>query len=75
MICHGGNGTIYNGILNQVYMLCLSNHFEQEWNIDAVEKNGYGLSADEFTEADWKAHIDACCTYSYTRWASSRSPS
>ena len=59
MICHGGNGTIYHGIINQVYMLCLPAHFEQEWNIDALERNGYGKSADKFTELDWRIEIDA----------------
>jgi len=59
MICHGGNGTIYHGIFNQVYMLCLSSHFEQEWNIDALERIGYGKSADKFTEQDWKIEIEA----------------
>ncbi|MEJ5961868.1 glycosyltransferase [Pedobacter immunditicola] len=59
MICHGGNGTIYHGIINQVYMLCLSSHFEQEWNIDALERNGYGKSADSFTEQDWRNEIEA----------------
>jgi UDP:flavonoid glycosyltransferase YjiC (YdhE family) len=64
MICHGGNGTIYQGILNHVYMLCLSSHFEQEWNINALEKNGYGKSAEDFTEDEWKVQIEACCIYS-----------
>jgi len=59
MICHGGNGTIYHGIINKVYMLCLSSHFEQEWNIDALERNGYGKSADKFTELDWRIEIEA----------------
>lgn len=59
MICHGGNGTIYHGIINQVYMLCLSSNFEQEWNIDALERNGYGKSADKFTELDWRIEIEA----------------
>ena len=57
MICHGGNGTIYSGISNKVFMLCLSSHFEQEWNIAALEKNGYGKSARNFDETLWKKHI------------------
>jgi UDP:flavonoid glycosyltransferase YjiC (YdhE family) len=58
MICHGGNGTIYNGIHNGVYMLCLSSHFEQEWNIHAIERMGYGKSANDFTVLDWKMEIE-----------------
>jgi len=57
MICHGGNGTIYTGIKNEVFMLCLPSHFEQEWNISALEKIGCGQSADLFSDADWKAEI------------------
>jgi len=57
MICHGGNGTIYPGIINRVYLLCLSSHFEQEWNMNALEKNGYGRSADRFSEQDWKDQL------------------
>lgn len=38
LICHGGNGTIYLGVKHKVYMLCLTNHFEQEWNVVQLEK-------------------------------------
>lgn len=61
MICHGGNGTIYTGILNRVFMLCLATHFEQEYNIEALERHGYGKSAALFSEADWKSHIRLHC--------------
>lgn len=61
MICHGGNGTIYTGILNRVFMLCLASHFEQEYNIDALERNGYGKSAAGFTASNWKEHIRFHC--------------
>jgi len=57
MICHGGNGTINYGILCRVYMLCISSHFEQEWNIAALEKNKYGKSANHFNELNWKSAI------------------
>lgn len=58
MICHGGNGTVYQGILCGVFMLCLSSHFEQEWNIDALEKNKFGQSADDFDESQWQYNIN-----------------
>jgi UDP:flavonoid glycosyltransferase YjiC (YdhE family) len=57
MICHGGNGTIYTGIQNQVYMLCISSHFEQEYNIQALERMGYGASAANFTQNKWREEI------------------
>ncbi|MET3115507.1 UDP:flavonoid glycosyltransferase YjiC (YdhE family) [Pedobacter sp. CG_S7] len=65
MICHGGNGTIYHGIFNHVYMLCHSSNFEQEWNISALEKGGYGKSADNFDEDKWRFHIAAHCSVPY----------
>lgn len=61
MICHGGNGTIYTGIQNQVYMLCLSSHFEQEYNIDAIERMGYGKSAAGFKIDKWRQEIRFYC--------------
>jgi len=61
MICHGGNGTIYTGLQNQVYMLCLSSHFEQEYNIDAIERMGYGKSAAGITAEKWRREIHYYC--------------
>jgi UDP:flavonoid glycosyltransferase YjiC (YdhE family) len=58
LICHGGNGTIYSGITSNVFMLCLSSHFEQEWNLHAVQKFGYGKSADQYTELNWRTEIE-----------------
>lgn len=59
MICHGGNGTINCGILKGAYMLCLTSHFEQEWNVEALERHGYGRSADDFSIEDWKQAISS----------------
>jgi UDP:flavonoid glycosyltransferase YjiC (YdhE family) len=61
MICHGGNGTIYTGIFNQVFMLCLSSHFEQDYNIEALERKGYGKSAADFTIEMWQEQIQFHC--------------
>lgn len=38
MICHGGNGTIYQGLRHGIFMLCLTSHFEQEWNVQMLER-------------------------------------
>lgn len=59
MICHGGNGTVNCGILKGVYMLCLTAHFEQEWNVEALERHGFGRSADDFSIEDWKQEISS----------------
>jgi UDP:flavonoid glycosyltransferase YjiC (YdhE family) len=57
LICHGGNGTVNTGILENVYMLCLTRHFEQEWNVEAIERLGLGKLANEFILEDWKAEV------------------
>ena len=38
MICHGGNGTLYQGLYYGVPILVITNHCEQEWNLEALEK-------------------------------------
>jgi len=42
LICHGGNGTVYEALKEGVPVLCLPNIFEQEWNEYAIIKNGLG---------------------------------
>jgi len=49
MICHGGNGTIYQALLYQVPVLCKTSHCEQEWNIDALEKKQLGKNLDKIS--------------------------
>ncbi|RYD54860.1 MAG: hypothetical protein EOP56_17990 [Sphingobacteriales bacterium] len=51
-ICHGGNGTIYQSLTHGVPLLCKTTHFEQEWNVDAVERIGAGLSLDDVAGID-----------------------
>lgn len=40
LICHGGNGTVYQALFYGLPMLCMTAHFEQEWNVTALEKAG-----------------------------------
>ena len=42
LICHGGNGTIYEAIRAGVPVLCSPSIFEQEWNEYAIIKNQLG---------------------------------
>lgn len=42
VICHGGNGTIYQALLYRIPVLCKPSHCEQEWNIHAIEKKCLG---------------------------------
>lgn len=57
LICHGGNGTTNCGFVERVYMLCISSHMEQEWNIQGLERLGIGKSANDFDAVQWKEEI------------------
>jgi UDP:flavonoid glycosyltransferase YjiC (YdhE family) len=42
MITHGGRGSIYSALHHGVPLVGIPNQGEQEWNLDAVERNGLG---------------------------------
>lgn len=42
LICHGGNGSIYQGLAAGKKILCIPSFFEQRFNSDCVVKNGWG---------------------------------
>ncbi len=42
VICHGGNGTIYQALAHAVPVLAHTNFFEQEYNMQQVERNKLG---------------------------------
>jgi UDP:flavonoid glycosyltransferase YjiC (YdhE family) len=44
VICHGGNGTLYNALANKIPVLCLPSHPEQYWNVQRITDMGYGQS-------------------------------
>jgi UDP:flavonoid glycosyltransferase YjiC (YdhE family) len=50
VICHGGNGTLYQALAYGVPLLCSAAHFEQEWNVAALKKNGLAASLDGITD-------------------------
>lgn len=56
LICHGGNGTIYHGLRHKVPILCLTSHFEQEWNVQRLETLNLGWRIN----SNPKSFIDAC---------------
>lgn len=45
-LCHGGNGTVYQALQAGLPVLCKTAHFEQEWNVRAVERLQLGASLD-----------------------------
>jgi UDP:flavonoid glycosyltransferase YjiC (YdhE family) len=50
LICHGGNGTIYEALRHKIYMLCLTSHFEQEWNVKRLEELNLGILINDSPE-------------------------
>lgn len=42
LICHGGNGTIYQALSAGLPVLCAPSIFEQEWNLQGLEALGLG---------------------------------
>jgi len=52
MICHGGNGTIYQALSFGVPVLCVPNNFEQEWNACRVEELGLGVQLNDLSKLD-----------------------
>lgn len=52
LICHGGNGTLYQGLLYRLPILAFTAHCEQEWNIHALEKFKLAICLDSFSDAE-----------------------
>lgn len=52
VICHGGNGTIYQSLAYGIPLLCLTNIFEQEWNVQQLESSGLGRSINKIKDRD-----------------------
>ncbi len=52
VICQGGNGTIYQSLSYGIPLLCKTNNFEQEWNVEALERLQVGRSLDGIRNID-----------------------
>lgn len=57
LICHGGNGTVYAGLKYHKFILCITNHFEQEWNARRLEELGKGKWINKDPEGILKQHL------------------
>jgi len=51
LICHGGNGTVYQALSYGVPLLFFSGNFEQEWNIQRIIEIGLGARLEEGFDA------------------------
>lgn len=49
VICHGGNGTIYQALSHGIPVLCIPANFECEWNSYRIQASGLG----EVIEGNW----------------------
>ena len=47
VICHGGNGTIYQALRRGLPLLCRTSHCEQEWNVQMLTREGLGAGIDD----------------------------
>ncbi|OYQ37979.1 hypothetical protein CHU92_07080 [Flavobacterium cyanobacteriorum] len=57
VLCHGGNGTVYQALSHGIPLLCKTSHFEQEWNVAALEKKGLAKSLDRVDKNTYTAII------------------
>jgi UDP:flavonoid glycosyltransferase YjiC (YdhE family) len=52
VICHGGNGSIYQALAFGVPVVCATSIFEQEWNVQRVVELNLGASLDGITDLE-----------------------
>ncbi len=59
VICHGGNGTIYQALRRGLPLLCCTSHCEQEWNVQMLTRQAMGASVDDVTcTSEWLEMLD-----------------
>lgn len=49
VICHGGNGTIYQALKYGIPVVCKTSHLEQDYNVDGLERLHIGRSLDDIS--------------------------
>jgi UDP:flavonoid glycosyltransferase YjiC (YdhE family) len=52
VICHGGNGTVYQALSFGIPVLCKTSHLEQEYNVDGLERLQVGKCIDDNCKTD-----------------------
>jgi UDP:flavonoid glycosyltransferase YjiC (YdhE family) len=50
VICHGGNGTIYQALSYGIPVLCRTFHLEQDYNADGLERRQLGKLLDDIKD-------------------------
>jgi len=57
VLCHGGNGTIYQSLAFGVPLICATSIFEQEWNAQRVQDLHLGICIDDVDDEKEKIEI------------------
>lgn len=52
VICHGGNGTLYQALANGLPSLCIPGNFESEWNSNRISELGLGEVIENTSDLD-----------------------
>jgi len=52
VICHGGNGSIYQALAFGVPVVCATSIFEQEWNVQGLVQLNLGASLDGISDLE-----------------------
>lgn len=52
VLCHAGNGTVYQALRRKKYLLLFTGNFEQEWNAERVEACGFGRIMDGISDPE-----------------------
>jgi len=52
LICHGGNGTVYQGLSFGIPLLCTTTIFEQEWNVQRIVSLKLGENISDINNVD-----------------------
>ena len=58
VICHGGNGTIYQALSYGIPVLCKTSHLEQAYNADGLERLRLGKLLDDIESEDYLPVIE-----------------
>jgi UDP:flavonoid glycosyltransferase YjiC (YdhE family) len=57
VICHGGNGTVYQALSFGIPVLCKTSHLEQEYNVDGLERLQLGRCINDINDDSSLLHV------------------
>jgi UDP:flavonoid glycosyltransferase YjiC (YdhE family) len=57
VICHGGNGSVYQALSFGIPVLCNTSHLEQEYNVDGLERQRLGKRINDVKGSNAVLHL------------------